>query len=89
MLQFSSLTTPSLPPLGVVIHTTDAEADAATSSAVCDDEKLKMVQKAVPPVSSLKDLTLKPLDFEKVCLLYMHKCVCVCGCICNVMSYFL
>lgn len=52
-------------PPDVVIHTTDAEAEAA-ASGVCDEEKLEAVQKAIPSLEALKGLTLTPLDFEKV-----------------------
>ena len=52
--------------VGVVIHTTDAEAEAASSNGSGDENELETLISTVPPVKELKDLKIVPLEFEKV-----------------------
>ena len=56
---------PSSPSAGVVIHTTDAEAQAASMYGH-DEEELEVAQRAIPAITTLKDLKMTPLEFEKV-----------------------
>lgn len=50
----------------MVIHTTDAEAKAASEAATVDENELETVKGTIPPVDQLKDLTMIQLEFEKV-----------------------
>ena len=84
---------PSLPPplpspSGVVIHTTDAEAQAA-SQVGHDEEELEAAQKAIPPLSELKGLKMSPLEFEKVGrseVIRMYTCTSTCVSIFSVLA---
>jgi ubiquitin-activating enzyme E1 len=54
-----------VPKSGVVIHTTDAEAQAARERVTVDDDELETLKKVIPPVDQLKGFSMKALDFEK------------------------
>ena len=56
----------------MVIHTTDAEAKAASEAATVDENELETVKGAIPPVDQLKDLTMFQLEFEKVAFYSSH-----------------
>ena len=53
---------------GVVIHTTDAEAQAATNAAG-DTDEMTIIENSLPSLQQLKDLKMTPLDFEKVIII--------------------
>ena len=54
-----------------MIHTTDAEAQAARDSAVADQDEIVALKTAIPSVDQLKGFSMKPLEFEKVCFMYI------------------
>uniref|UniRef100_A0A1X7VSA6 E1 ubiquitin-activating enzyme n=1 Tax=Amphimedon queenslandica TaxID=400682 RepID=A0A1X7VSA6_AMPQE len=56
---------PFVPKSGVVIHTTDAEAQAAREAAVVDENELETLKASLPAPDKLKDLNMTALDFEK------------------------
>ena len=49
-----------------MIHTTDAEAQAAREAAVVDENELETLKASLPSPDKLKDLNMTALDFEKV-----------------------
>ena len=52
-----------------MIHTTDAEAQAATSAGLSDQEELKTLVAEIPSLNKLKNFLMIPLDFEKVVII--------------------
>ncbi|XP_019850641.1 PREDICTED: ubiquitin-like modifier-activating enzyme 1 isoform X3 [Amphimedon queenslandica] len=56
---------PFVPKSGVVIHTTDAEAQAASNAVTSDTDEMTAIENSLPSLQELKDLKMTPLDFEK------------------------
>ncbi|KAG8238590.1 hypothetical protein J437_LFUL018299, partial [Ladona fulva] len=54
---------PFTPKCGIKIAVTDAEAQSASGNV--DHDRLQYLQKLLPSPSQLKDLVIKPLEFEK------------------------
>ena len=52
-----------------MIHTTDAEAQAAASSGLTDQEELEALATEIPPLNKLKNFLMISLDFEKVIII--------------------
>ena len=52
--------------VGVVIHTTDAEAQAAAGAATVDDDELEKLVSLLPSEDSIKGVKMTKLEFEKV-----------------------
>ena len=59
--------------IGVKIAVNDAEAQAA-AEANADDARLREIVDSLPTPEQLKQITIKPLDFEKVWRQDCHLC---------------
>lgn len=62
--------------IGIVIHTTDAEAEAAATSGGGDQNEVETLISQLPASNDLKELKLVPLDFEKVFYTHMNVASC-------------
>ena len=49
---------------GIVIHTTDAEAQAATVATTVDNDKSEKLVRQLPSDDSIKEVKMTQLDFQ-------------------------